>query len=282
MAKPSPKLSEEGRHLVEDLKEVIRQAKYLLLTKNEGNLLQDFIWQTQHLDGGNAALPGAPVDKSTAQQHANQALDGLRTLGTLIISNGQFRKLLNDAQILIRDIAGDAAQKAANKVNPSEDALNQIDEPADDNTWHDTPDLSKGGIKGAFKDQYNKQKPFSRSDVQDAAQNAQDTGMDQAQNAPGSDSQTPGDLNGPAGAQEGARAATDTLKSRASENVPDETKDRVRETKNNAAERSKGYLGKKMPQERRDQTLWRLRKMIAEIQGHPDCKHQPLHTCNSS
>ncbi len=115
LASPSPKLSQEGRHLVEDLKEVIRQAKYLLLTKNEGNLIQDFIWQTQHLDGGNASLPGAPIDKATAQQHGNQALDGLRTLGTLIISNGQFRKLLNDAQILLRDMAGDAAQKTANK-----------------------------------------------------------------------------------------------------------------------------------------------------------------------
>ena len=76
-----------------DLRDVIEQAKHLLLTKNEGNLLQDFIWQTQQLSGGNAQLPGAPIDKSTAQQHGNQALDGLRTLGTLILSNGQFRKL---------------------------------------------------------------------------------------------------------------------------------------------------------------------------------------------
>lgn len=254
-----------------DLKEVIRQAKYLLLTKNEGNLLQDFIWQTQHLDGGNAALPGAPIDKATAHQHGNQALDGLRTLGTLIISNGQFRKLLTDAQVLIRDMAGDAAQKTATKVNPSEDALNQIDEPAADNTWHDVPDMSPTNLKSAARDQYNKQKPFSRSDVQDAAQKAQDSGYDHAQNVPSSDDTTPGNLDGPAGARQGARAGIDHLKGQASSNVPDETKDRARETKNNAAERTKGYMSKKMPQERRDQTLWRLRKMVAEIQGHEDC-----------
>lgn len=76
-----------------DLRDVIEQAKILLLTKNEGNLLQDFIWQTSQISGGNAKLPGAPIDKTTAQQHGNQALDGLRTLGTLLISNGQFRKL---------------------------------------------------------------------------------------------------------------------------------------------------------------------------------------------
>jgi len=45
------------------------------------------------MGSGNAQFPGAPIDKSTAQQHGNQALDGFRTLGTLLISNGQFRKL---------------------------------------------------------------------------------------------------------------------------------------------------------------------------------------------
>ena len=79
--------------LVADLRDVILKAKHLFLTKNEGDLLQDFIWQSQSVSGGDAKLPGAPVDKATAQQHGNDAAAGLRTLGTLIISNGQFRKL---------------------------------------------------------------------------------------------------------------------------------------------------------------------------------------------
>jgi len=79
--------------LVADVRDVVEKAKMLMLTKNEGNLLQDFIWQCQGISGGNAGTPNAPVDKDTAKQHGNEALDGLRTLGTLIISNGQFRKL---------------------------------------------------------------------------------------------------------------------------------------------------------------------------------------------
>jgi hypothetical protein len=75
------------------LRDVVEKAKILLLTKNEGNLLQDFIWQTQQISGGDATKPGVPIDKETAKQHGNEALEGLRTLGTLIISNGQFRKL---------------------------------------------------------------------------------------------------------------------------------------------------------------------------------------------
>lgn len=93
MTTPSKKLSTEGQALVHDFRNVVEQAKYLLLTKNEGNLLQDFAWQTQNVDGGNAGLPGAPVDKDTAKQHGNEAAQGLKTLGQLIISNGQFRKL---------------------------------------------------------------------------------------------------------------------------------------------------------------------------------------------
>lgn len=93
LSNPSKKLSTEGQKLVGDLREVVEQAKLLLLTKNEGNLLQDFIWQTQQINGANAGTPNAPIDKDTAKQHGNEALDGLRTLGTLILSNGQFRKL---------------------------------------------------------------------------------------------------------------------------------------------------------------------------------------------
>lgn len=93
IASPSKKLSAEGQALVADVKEVVTQAKYLLLSKNEGNLLQDFIWQTTQFDPKKVNVPGAPLDKEAAQRHGDRALEGLRTLGTLIITNGQFRKL---------------------------------------------------------------------------------------------------------------------------------------------------------------------------------------------
>ena len=93
LANPSKRLSEEGHVLVADLRDVVEKAKILLLSKNEGNLIQDFAWQTQQVSATGATVPGAPVDKDTAKQHGNEALEGLRTLGTLIISNGQFRKL---------------------------------------------------------------------------------------------------------------------------------------------------------------------------------------------
>jgi len=271
LAKPSYKLSSDGKVLVQDARNVVEQAKLLLLSKNEGDLLQDFIWQAQKVDGANAGLPGPPVDKETAKQHGNQALEGLRTLGTLMVTNGQFRKLLNDAAILIRDVAGDAAAKAATKVNPSDEQLAQIDKPADDNIWHDIPNFSAGNLKQRIKSTISKKTPVDKDDLHDAAGNA-------AENARPSGSGDPADgaalaqkdqqrgTSSGVDAPSGAKAGVATLRKRANQNIPDETKEKARAQR----ERAKKYLSGKMPEERRDQTIWRLRKMVTEIQGHPD------------
>lgn len=93
LSNPSKRLSSEGRELVAEFVDVVKQAKLLLLSKNEGNLIQDFIWQTQQFDASTLSTPDAPISKEEAKQHGDKALEGLRTLGTLLITNGQFRKL---------------------------------------------------------------------------------------------------------------------------------------------------------------------------------------------
>lgn len=275
LSKPSDRLSPDGKTLVADFREVVQQAKYLLLTKNEGELLQDFIWQCQKIDGADAAVPGAPIGKDTAQQHAQHAKEGFRTLGQLIITNGEFRKLLNDAVVLLRDIAGDAATNVANRVNPSEDELSQIDRPAAENTWHETPDMSTGKFKEQMKSSIQRNKPVDRNDLQEAAGNA-------SENAHPSGSRDPTDTanlaardqqygtNSNVDGQAGLQAATSTLRERASENIPEDTKQQLRENRDKTREKTKNYVDQKMPRERRDQLIYRLKKMVVEIQGHQD------------
>jgi hypothetical protein len=219
LSSPSGKLSAEGRELVADVRSVIENAKQLILTKNDGNLLQDFIWHTQQLSGGSATLPGAPVDKDTAKKHGNDALEGLRTLGTLVISNGQFRKLLSDSLVLLRSIAGDAASNAAQKIQPSEEQLSQIDAPAADNTWHDVPDLSTGNIKNQIKSNV----PIGKKDVIDAKDKAL-----QNQDDP----------------RAAASAAAGHLNNKASDNVDESQKDQVREKRDQAREKRDAYKAK--------------------------------------
>ncbi|KAI2468989.1 hypothetical protein F4781DRAFT_395972 [Annulohypoxylon bovei var. microspora] len=253
LSKPSERLSSDGRELVADVREVVTQAKKLLLSKNEGNLLQDFIWQTQQFDPKAVSVPNAPVDKDSAKQHGDKALEGLRTLGTLIITNGQFRKLLNDATVLLRDIAGDAATNAASKVKPSGEDLSQIDRPAEDNLWHEAPDFSKTTLKSQLQSVY-KSTP---------GQDAQDVVASGAQAARQSDGSTGDRINA---VQNATSGATDQAKS----NVDPDTRESVQETSKQYRARTQQYLSKKMPQERRDQTVWRLKKMVIECQQHPD------------
>lgn len=263
LSSPSKKLSTEGQQLVGDLRKVIEQAKILLLTKNEGNLLQDFIWNAEQISGGNQSIPGAPVDKDTAKQHGNEALSGLRTLGTLLISNGQFRKLLSDASTLLRDIAGDAAQNTAKKVKPSEEDLSQIDKPAEDNTWHENPDLSKGNIRDTIKQRI----PIGKQDIQQAAGDASQAAHPDGSRDPRDTAQL-GAHEGQTGANTGldAQAGLEQGKQQLSAKIPEEDKDKARARR----DQLNNYLKGKMPQERREQTIWRLKKMVVEVQGHQD------------
>lgn len=93
LTSPPAELSNDGKVLVQDLRNVIEQAKKLLLTKNEGELLQDFIWSAQHITPDDVQAPNVPISKEDGKQDANKALEGLKTLGTLLITNGEFRKI---------------------------------------------------------------------------------------------------------------------------------------------------------------------------------------------
>ena len=159
--------------------------------------------------------------------------------------------LVSDATILARDIAGDAASNAATRIKPSEDRLNQIDHPAEDNTWHDVPDLSATNLRAQAKDQYSKNKPFSKADAQNAANQVGGSAQDETADTKAS-----------------AVNAVNNLRDTAEQNVSEDTKSKARDLQN----RTKTYFGDKVPKERRDQTIYRLKKMIVEIQSHSDCR----------
>ncbi len=74
---------------------------------------------------------------------------------------------VSDATILIKDMAGDAASNVANRVRPSPDDLAQMDSPAEDNVWHDTPDLSKDNVKKQLQSAY---RGSPKEDAQAAAE----------------------------------------------------------------------------------------------------------------
>lgn len=257
LSAPSDKLSAEGKKLVEDTREVVRLAKVLLLSKNEGNLIQDFIWQTTQFDPKSIDSVKSPLEKDAAKRDGEDALHGLRTLGTLLITNGQFRKLLKDASILIRDMVSDAAGGAGSYIRPSEEQLAQIDQAAEDNTWHEAPKFSKEELKKQAQGLY---KGNAKKDAQEVVNAAQEAATPTGQ---GKDLTTED-------AKAGVSAGASALKKKLDAHVDPEAKEKLKKRNAEYKAKTKEYLNKKMPQERRDQIIWRLKKMVLECQSHAD------------
>lgn len=151
---------------------------------------------------------------------------------------------MSDASVLLRDIAGDAATNAAGKVRPDEAKLSQIDRPAEDNTWHDAPDLSKDNLRKQVQSTYKGNNP--RNDANAVAENAQAAAQ--------------GDEKG-LDANAGIDAAKQTVQERTGITAEDTEAAKEAARKRTAEYRAKTqeYLRKKMPQERREQTIWRLK-----------------------
>jgi len=132
-------------------------------------------------------------------------------------------------------MAGDAATNAAGRVRPSDEQLSEMDRPAEDNTWHETPNLSKDNIKQQAGRFYGGDAKKDAQDVANAGQEAR------------------------AGNGSAINAVANVAQQKVNENVDDESKDKARQRKEELRQRTREYFGKKMPQERKDQTIWRLK-----------------------
>jgi cobalamin biosynthesis Mg chelatase CobN len=105
--------------------------------------------------------PDVPVSKGSVKKDSKKALKQLRTLGDLVYSNSEFRKLLTDANVLFRDMFADAASKAADVASgaahqaaqaaenqrPSQDELNNIDNAANGGQDKDKEPPSTDDVK---------------------------------------------------------------------------------------------------------------------------------------
>src|SRR5260370_41788541 len=67
---------------------------------------------------------------STRSPHRDAAARHLRTLGDLIATNSEVRKILSDFSVIGRDILARTASHAAERVRPEQDALTKVDRPA--------------------------------------------------------------------------------------------------------------------------------------------------------
>jgi hypothetical protein len=143
-------LSDEGKSLVNDVRGIIDTVRAMLDEKNADELLQNFIWDTRDIDRENLR-PGEvarPVDREALKSESQQgllfhlallysvaeriavAVQHLRTLFHIVLTNSEARKLLSDFSVIGRDLLSKSAAKAAETIAPSEDDLRHVDEAA--------------------------------------------------------------------------------------------------------------------------------------------------------
>jgi hypothetical protein len=168
---------------------------------------------------------------------------------------------VKDASVLFRDMAADAASNAAGKVRPDEDALRNMDRPAEDNTWHDAPDFSKDNLKKQAQGVYGGN---PKEDIKHAANEATSTAHPSGSNDPKDLAKTTARDQAQGGssgvdARSGISAGANALKQRVDANVDGDTTEAARRKKEEYKARTKEYFQQKVPDERRDQIIWRLK-----------------------
>ncbi|KKF94975.1 putative protein C32A11.02c [Ceratocystis platani] len=207
------------------------------------------------LDAFLAAVNQLPSDSST---HVSKALRSLNVLANLVVTNGQFRKLLKDAGILFRDIASDAATTASRVFRPKAEDLAQIDEPAEDNVWYSEPDIS------GFRTRARNMIGQSRLEARELTDNLERAA---AENLSAPQSPQRRRLSGKEIKKKAIKIATRKPTDKA---IKRQDSRRTKSRKEQMRKDAKEYLQRKVPKSRQESIIFRLKKILQECQHNGD------------
>ncbi|KAF8812610.1 hypothetical protein BYT27DRAFT_7207628, partial [Phlegmacium glaucopus] len=115
------KLSPEGRKLVQD---IIGTARTMVQEKNADQLLQNFIWHTRKVDSQKLKHNGL-----------NETLQHLRTLLSIILTKSEVRKLLSNFSVIGADLLSKGAAHLARRIAPTDEQLRNVDQSAPDDEF---------------------------------------------------------------------------------------------------------------------------------------------------
>ncbi|KAL8788156.1 MAG: hypothetical protein Q9213_001795 [Squamulea squamosa] len=146
----NPELSDSGRLLVKYIKRWLADFIEMLRNKNDNDAIQDFIW---FLSKSRISLDTEELSKqaSTVKSKADTtaAYESLRTVGSLLLTNSDFRLFLGDLGTIGRQVFADTAfslsgvaEEVGKKLEPSEEQNKKVQKPgADDGPPPDAKDL---------------------------------------------------------------------------------------------------------------------------------------------
>ncbi|KAK0451135.1 uncharacterized protein EV420DRAFT_1561072 [Desarmillaria tabescens] len=229
-------LSKDGQKLVADIQEIFRTLRNMIEEKNGDELIQNWIWQTREVEMSDISAGNVQgVDKEKAKEDVDTATRHVRTLVNLVLTNSEFRKLIKDFSVVGRDLA-------AKVIAPSAKQLENVDESAPEG--HFVPDEERletrlPGVSG-------------QSDIVDPGEVQRS--VDAETNASDEEDKKVSGIMG-------------KVKNGLSNAIPQQYKDRTNEKVSNG----KQFLSEEyFPKERREQWIWRAKKVVVECQKHQD------------
>ncbi|KAF2631554.1 hypothetical protein BU25DRAFT_359938 [Macroventuria anomochaeta] len=136
----NPELSDSGRLLVKFTKQWLHQFIELLQHKNSKDQIQDFLW---YLSKARVEVDVADIARSATRSKAKAdtfaAYQSLQTVGSLLLTNSDFRIFLSDLNTVGREVfkdtaftISDVAKEVGKKVEPSEAEQKALKEPGAD------------------------------------------------------------------------------------------------------------------------------------------------------
>lgn len=125
----NPDLSADGRRLARLAKLWLQQFITLLQHKNDQDQLQDLIWfLTKSRISVDVEDLTARAQKAKAKADTAAAYQSFKTIGSLLITNADFRKFLGDLNVVGREVfkdsafaLSDAAKQAGEQLEPSQE-----------------------------------------------------------------------------------------------------------------------------------------------------------------
>ncbi|KAK0745413.1 bactericidal permeability-increasing protein [Apiosordaria backusii] len=133
-------LSDSGQALVHYTKQFIHQLIELLQNKNSNDQIQDFIW---YLTKARVSVDMEHIAERAAKAKAKAdtaaAYKSLQTVGSLLLTNSDFRLFLTDLNVVAREVFKDtafalseASKEAGKRLEPSPEEQESLKEPGKD------------------------------------------------------------------------------------------------------------------------------------------------------
>ncbi|KFY06720.1 hypothetical protein V492_07798 [Pseudogymnoascus sp. VKM F-4246] len=136
----APGLNRSSRLLLKYLKQWLRDFIEMLRNKGDQDQIQDFIWAASR---AKVSLDTDDVVQAATSTNirvdASNAYESVKTIGSLLLTNSDFRMLLQDLNVLGRQVLADTANElsevaeiAATQIEPSDSQSQALKEPGNE------------------------------------------------------------------------------------------------------------------------------------------------------